>query len=132
MEYILYFIKWYLLGGIAIFLYTWFCFVVLMWGRKHWGKWWVYPFAPFLAFFGITGWVGDVVFNIFYASIIFWMPPDIYKGMRIHDITLSHRLRQIFRYDTPIRPQMIRWKIADFFCTYFIEPSDKPHCGRFK
>ena len=118
--------------GLAIFVITWFCFVFLMWGRKHWGRWFVYPLAPLLLVAGVVGWLLDVFFNIFYATLIFLDWPDIHKGMRVHDITLSHRLRQILRHDTKIKEDSIRWSIADFICEYFIEPSDCTHCGRNK
>lgn len=115
----------YILAGIAIFLTTWVLFMIVM-RVKNLPKPYVYIFLPI----GIVGWIGDVLFNVFWATLIFKQWPDIHKEMRIHDITLSHRLRQILRHDTSIREGTARWDIASTICRYFIEPHDAPHCGR--
>ena len=114
-------------AGIAMFVITWICFIIVM-KVKDYPKPYVYLFAPI----GIAGWILDVVFNIIYATIMFRQLPDIHKGMRVHDVTLSHRLRQILRDDTSINPDMLRYKLASGLCCYFIEPHDSDHCGRNK
>lgn len=122
------FLNWYGFIGVVTFLITWVCFIIFM-KTKNAPK----PiYYLMLLTVGLVGWLLDIFWNIFYATPIFQMWPDIHKGMKISDITLSHRLRQILRHDTHITPGMTRWKIADVLCKYFIEPHACTHCGRNK
>ena len=115
----------YLNIGLAVFVLTWLLFILVM-KVKDYPKPYVYIFLPF----GLVGWILDILFNIFYATVIFWQLPDIHKGMKISDATLSHRLRQILRHDTKITDNMVRYKLACLICRYLIEPHDPTHCGR--
>ncbi len=121
------YIMLYITSGVCIFLLTWVLFIIIM-RVKGYPKPFVYLFLPI----GIIGWLLDVIWNVFWATLIFWQLPDIKRGMRLHDVTLSHRLRQIIRCDTKITPDMLRYKIADKICEIFIEPHDCSHCGRNK
>ena len=121
----MFYLECFIYAGIAIFLVTWVCFIIVM-RVKDYPKPYVYIFAPI----AIVGWLLDVLFNIVYGTVIFLQLPDIHKGMRISDVTLSHRLRQILRDDTSIKRGYFRYSIADKLCKYFIEPHDCTHCGR--
>jgi len=124
---------WYFIIGGLIFLYVWFAFALVMRFKDVLEDNETLPLRLYwLVPIGIVGWIGDVAWNIFYATPLFLQLPDIHKGMRIHDITLSHRLRQILRNDTSIVQGMVRWRYADGLCKYFIEPHDCDHCGRGK
>ena len=121
----------YIAIGVMVFIVTWICFVLFENLRKL-PKPFNYILAPIWIPAGIIGYPLDILWNVFYATAVFRELPDFHKGMSINDLTLSHRLRQIFRYETKLKPYMIRWKIAECICEHFIEPSDTSHCGRFK
>jgi len=131
MDIFLEILGFYFLFFFGLFIATWLAFVIVM---KYKGElrdikalpvklYWLVPV-------GVLGWIGDVLWNVFCATPLFMQLPDIYRGMRAHDITLSHRLRQILRGDTLIHEGMLRWHFADILCKYFIEPYDCKHCGR--
>ena len=131
IELILWISAWYLIIGVLLFVTTWRSFVIIM---KHKNLLKNIKTLPFKYYWivpvGVIGWIGDVLWNVFYATPLFLQLPDIHGGMRVSDITLSHRLRQILRHDTSIKESDKRWSIADTICSKFIEPHDCDHCGR--
>ena len=131
IENLLWIIAWYFIIGVVMFIVVWRAFILIMGHKDELRDIKTLPIKLYyLVPIGVVGWIGDVLWNIFYATPLFLMLPDVHKGMRIHDITLSHRLRQILRSDTSITEDMIRWKYADILCRKFIEPHDCTHCGR--
>ena len=123
----------YLLFGILLFIFTWLGFKHVMKHKDELDKFEglkdVPPNLYFTVVVGSLAWIGDVLWNIFYATPAFLQLPDFHRNMDLNDLTLSHRLRQILRNDTSITKGMVRWEYADLICG-LIETKDPTHCGR--
>ena len=121
LMYLVYFLAF----GVIQFFFTWILFILLMWVKKHRDNKLTYLFVPF----GIIGWLSDVTFNIVYGTIMFQQLPYFHRGMNIHHITLTHRIKRIFRGQTQIFNTHKRYKMAQFICKYMLEPFDAGHCN---
>lgn len=118
----------YSLIGLASFVVLWLLFVLVFWLRDHKEKVPAWLHKPIYALV-VVGYVLDALFNIVFASVMFWCKPD-FAGARVKFLpTLSERLRDILKLKTAIKKDSYRYRLALFMCRYIIEPYDNNHCG---
>ena len=114
----------FVLTGIGLFLSTYMIFVLIFWAKANQKS---LPKVLQWVIMGLggIGFIGDVVFNIMFATVIWLELPD-FKGAHFYYMpTLTERMRDTIKAGKP----GYRMTLSIFICKYMLEPWDFGHCN---
>lgn len=124
--------KWYVIVGAISFVALYVMYIAIMLLKPYKNTMPRCILYPAYILFGI-GFIGDVLWNIIYGTVIFWQKPDFvgantdFKGVPLP--TLTERLRDIIRGNSSSQIGSFRWVMAKSICEKLLNPWDEGHCG---
>ena len=124
--------KWYLIVGLVSFVVLYALYIVVMLMKPYKNTMPNYIKYPAYTIFGI-GFLGDVLWNILYGTVLFWEKPDFagartdFKGIPLP--TLTERLRDIIKQESDCDSLSLRLRMAKLVCHKLLNPWDKDHCS---